>query len=236
MSDGRLPFSIKLQKFVGHVFHGLAHARLGLGPRLRTQVTERGLRAFRRAIFLNQVETRERDVEPRALGVFEQHELGVAIALIDFLQALILADAVFDVNDVVADLQVAEVRKERRDFRLLTLRARSHRIRFIKQIPSAEDGEVRFREQRSIGNIGFRERRGENFAGEVAGLVGITFAPASAASQAERNVVFGKDVGQALNFTGIGHGKQHLISLSGKLLHFFEHHGNRAVEARSGLG
>ena len=109
-------------------------------------MAERGLRAFGRTVFLDQVEPRQRNVKPRAFGVFEQHEFGVAVALIDFFQALILADAVFDVDDVVANLQIAEVGKERRDFRFLALRPRGHRIGFVEQIARAEDGEVRVRE------------------------------------------------------------------------------------------
>ena len=49
-------------------------------------MTQRGLGAFRRTIFLDQVEASEGNVKPRALGVFEQHELGIAVALIDFFQ------------------------------------------------------------------------------------------------------------------------------------------------------
>ena len=129
MTLRHLALRIELQQFVGHVLHGLADARLGLRPRRRAQMVQRRLRALRRAIFLHQVEPRERHVEPRALGIFQQHELGVAIALIDFLQPLILPDAVLDVHHVVADLQIAEVGKKRRDLRLLPLRPRGDQLR-----------------------------------------------------------------------------------------------------------
>ena len=132
VADGRLSFSVEFQQFVGHIFHGLAHAGFGFGPRLRAQMAERGLGAFRRPVFLNQIEARQRDVKARAFGVFEQHELGVAIALIDFFQALILADAVLDVDNVIADLQIAKIGKERRHFRLLPLR-RAKRPRRIRR-------------------------------------------------------------------------------------------------------
>ena len=116
MADGHFSFGVELEEFVGHIFHGLFYAGFGLGPGLRAEMTESWLSTFGRAVFLNQIEARERDVEARAFGVFEQHELGVAVALIDFFQALILADAVLDVDDVVADLEIAEVGKERGDF------------------------------------------------------------------------------------------------------------------------
>ena len=77
---------------------------------------------FRRPVFLDQVEAGQRHVETRAFGVFEQHEFGVAVALVDFFQSLVLADAVFDVDDVIADLQVAEVGKKCRDLGFLPLR------------------------------------------------------------------------------------------------------------------
>ena len=95
-------------------------------------MTEDWLGAFGRAIFLNQIEARERNVETRGVGEFEQHEFGVAVALIDFFQALILTDAVLDVDDVVSDLQIAEVGEERGDFGFLPLRTRCDCVRFVE--------------------------------------------------------------------------------------------------------
>ena len=55
---------IELEQLAGHVLHGLAHARLGLGPLLRAEPVEhRRGPGVGGAIFLNQVEARERDVE-----------------------------------------------------------------------------------------------------------------------------------------------------------------------------
>jgi len=79
-------------------------------------MTQDRLGAFGGAIFLNQVEARERDIEACGVGEFEEHEFGRTIAVIDFLQALILANAMFDVDDVVSDLEVAEVGKKCGDF------------------------------------------------------------------------------------------------------------------------
>ncbi len=176
---------VEFEQFVGHVFHGLAHAGLGLGPRCRAEMTQHRLGAFRRAVFLNQVEARQRNVEARGVGVFEQHEFGSAVALVDFFQALVLPDAVLDVDDVVADLQIAEVGEKRGDFRFLPLRAGGDGVGFVEQIARAEDGEIRVGEQNSVGNVGLGKRSGENVAGEVAGFVGVAFAAAGAAAQAE---------------------------------------------------
>jgi len=62
-----------------------------------------------------------------------------AVALVDFLQPLYCPIPVLDVDNVIADLEVAEVGKKRGHFRLATLRARNHRFGFVKQIARAEN-------------------------------------------------------------------------------------------------
>ena len=66
---------------------------------------------------------------------------------------------------------------------------------------------LRFRKDHAVGHVGLHQRGGQNFSREVSGLVGVAFAAARAAAQAERHVVLGEDVGQALDFAGVGHGK-----------------------------
>ena len=236
MALGGLALGVELEQFVGHVLHGLAHASFGLGPGRRAQMIQYRLGAFRRTVLLHQVEPRQRDIETRALGVFQQHEFRVAVALVDFLQSLVLPDAVLDVDDVVANLQVAEIGEKCRGLRFLPLRTRDHRIRFIEQIARAQDGEVGVRQHHTIGNVGLGQRGGEHFAGEIGSLVGITFSAARAAAQAERHGVLAENVGQAFDFAGVGHGNQHPLALRNLLLYFLEHGGNRAMEARRGLG
>ena len=148
-------------------------------------MTQNRLGAFGGAIFLHQIEARERNVEASGFGEFEQHEFGGAIAVVDFFQALILADAVLDVDDVVADLEIAEVGEEGGDFGFRALRTRGYGFGFVEEIARAEDGEIGFGEQNAIGNVGRGQRGGENFAGEVTGFVGVAFAAAGAASQLE---------------------------------------------------
>ena len=74
----RLARGVELEQLVGHVLHGLLHARLGLLPLLRAQPVQYRLHALRRAILLHQVESRERHIKPRAFGVLQDHELGGA--------------------------------------------------------------------------------------------------------------------------------------------------------------
>ena len=128
---GGASFSVKLEQLVGHVLHGLSHAGFGLGPGGGAEVIECWLGPFRRPVFLDQVEAREGHIEARAFRVFEQHEFRVAVALIDLFEALILPDAMLDVDHVVSDLKIAEVGEKCRGLGLLTLRTerRRHQIR-----------------------------------------------------------------------------------------------------------
>ena len=216
-------------------FMALRTRALVFAQAARAQMIQYRLRAFRRTIFLHQVEPRQRHIQPRALGIFEQHEFRVAVALVDFLQSLILPDAVLDVDDVVADLQVAEIGEECGGLRLLPLRARDDRLGLVEQIARAEDREIRVGQDDAVGDVGLGQRGGEHFAGEVRSFVGVTFAAARAAAQAERHGVLAENVGQAFDFAGVRHGDQDPLAVRDQLLHFLEHGGNRAVEAGRGL-
>ena len=95
------------------------HARLGLGPLLRAEpVQHRRGTGIGGAIFLNQVEPRERNVELGLLGEFQNHEFDGEAVLHNLFQALVLRDAVFHVDHVIADGQVAEVGDKGRGLRL----------------------------------------------------------------------------------------------------------------------
>ena len=118
-----LALRVELEQLVGHVVHGLLDARLGLLPVLRAQLVQlrRGA-GVGAAVLLDQVEPRERDVELGLVGELQNHELERRLAvLLDLAQAAVARDAVLDVDDVVADGEVAEVGDEGRG---LGLRAR----------------------------------------------------------------------------------------------------------------
>ena len=91
-------------------------------------MAEGRLCAFRRPILLHQVKARKRHIQTRALGILEQHEFGVAVALINLLQPVILPDAVFHMDHVVTNLEIAKIGKECRDLGFLPLRTRNHRL------------------------------------------------------------------------------------------------------------
>ena len=157
------------------------------------------------------------------------------VTLINFLQALILPNSVLHVNHVVPGLQIAEVREKRRDLRLLPLRTRRHRLRFVIQIARAKDDQVRIRQHDAVRNVSLRQRRGQHLARKIAGLVGVALAAPRAAAQTERNVVLGENLSQPLDFPSVRSRKQHLLALAVQLLHLFKHRRNRAMEARRRL-
>ena len=82
---------------------------------VRSQVTppsrsRPGRRAFAgAAIFLDQIQARERDVELGVARVFEQHEVALVVALRDLARAQESADAVRFVDHVIAGLQIRHV-------------------------------------------------------------------------------------------------------------------------------
>ena len=141
-----------------------------------------------------------------------------------------------DVDHVVAHLQVAEIGEKCGSLRFVTLGTRGDRLRLIEQVTRAQNGELRVGEGDTIGHVGLGQRGGKQFAGEVGSFVGVTLSAAGAAAQAERNSVLAENVGQALDFAGVGDGDQHSLAVRNQLLYFFEHGRNRAVEARCGLG
>ena len=229
---------VELEQLLGHVLHGLLHARLGLLPLLRAQPVEHRLHAFRRAILLHQVEARERNVQPRALGVLQHHELGgAAVFLRNLLQPLVLADAVLDVHDVIADREIAKVGEKGRDLRLLPLRMRQRNLRLVEQIARAEEHQVCLGQRDAFGHVGLDDGGRRNVFVEVGGLVDVDFAArlGRAAADAERQVVFVEDVGQPLDFAGAGDGEDNALAFAREPADFLGHGGNRAVKARRGL-
>ena len=238
MALGASAHRIELEQFVGHVFHGLLHARLGLLPLRRAQPVQNRLHAFRRAILLHQVEPRERHIQPRAFGVLQDHELGsCAVFLRNFLQPLVLSDAVFDVHDVVADREIAKVREKCRHLRLLPLRTSQRNFRLVEQIARAKQDQVRVGHDDAFGYVGLDDGRGRDIVGEVGGLVDEDFHAGlgRAAADAERQVVLVEDVGQALDFAGARNCEDHALAFARELADFFRHGGDRTVKAHGRL-
>ena len=121
MPSAALRCGVELDQLGGHVGHGFLDAGLGLLPGLRAQLVEDGRGAgLGGAVLLDEVEAGERDVELGGVGELEDHQLelgclyaaGAGGVVLDGAQAAVLGDAVFYVDDVVADGEVAEVGDE----------------------------------------------------------------------------------------------------------------------------
>ena len=103
---------VELEQLLGHVAHGLLDARLRLFPRRAAEAVERRPRAA--AVLLDEVEARHGDEQLVVARVAKLEELERLVRPDGhLLQADELADAVVDVDDEIADLQVAQVGEER---------------------------------------------------------------------------------------------------------------------------
>src|SRR5260370_32104175 len=110
-------------------------------------------------------------------------------------------------NDVIDNLQIAEVGEEGRGFRFLPLRSRRHQVRFVEQVACPKNREMRFRQNEAVGKVSLQQRSGENVAGKIRSFVSIAFSAAGAASQTIRGVVLGEHIGEALDFSPVGRSK-----------------------------
>ena len=102
---------VELEQLLGHVAHRLLDARLRLLPGRAAELVERRLGAA--GVLLNEIEPLDRDEELVFAVVAKLHELLDVRTDFDPLQPDEHADAVIDMDDEVADLEVAEVRQER---------------------------------------------------------------------------------------------------------------------------
>ena len=66
----------------------------------------------KRLIFLDQVEARERNVETGVVRIKQKHEFAGGAVGADLPQAFKLADAVIDVNHVIAGLEIGKIAEE----------------------------------------------------------------------------------------------------------------------------
>ena len=102
---------VELEQLLGHVAHGLLDLGLRAFPRGAAQPIDG--RLARAGVFLDEVEALDRNEELVFARVAELEELLGAVAHADLLEADEHADAVIDMDDEVADLEVAQIREER---------------------------------------------------------------------------------------------------------------------------
>ena len=117
MARRGLALGVKRQQLLRHVAHRFAHARLARFPDRRAQPVERRFHAAQRLIFLHQVDARQRHVELRVAGIFQEHELAGRAFDHHLPQPFELPDAVIHVDHVIAGLQIREIAEETRRLR-----------------------------------------------------------------------------------------------------------------------
>ena len=106
-----LSLGVEAQKLVGHLADLLFDSLFGLAERLAAQTIDLG-RAFPSRPFLDLVQAVDGQVQLVAPRVFDDDEIHGAFADVLVQKALISADAVLDVDDVVADFERAEILEE----------------------------------------------------------------------------------------------------------------------------
>ena len=95
------------------------------------------------AVLLDEVQARQGDVEFCFVGELENHQLdGDAGVFFDDAEATVAGDAVLDVNDVVADGEVAEVGDEGGGLGYAAADGARSDIGFVGEILRAEDDDL----------------------------------------------------------------------------------------------
>ena len=108
---------VEVQQLGGGVAHLLGGLAPGLVPLARAEPVQRRLLGADAGVARDQVQLRDRHVERRLVGVLEVQELArpPSPAQVDRRQAEVAADAVVDVDDRVADLELGQVLDQRVD-------------------------------------------------------------------------------------------------------------------------
>ncbi len=235
---GGVALGVELEQFAGHVLHGLAHAGLGLGPLLGAEPVEDGRgTGVGGTVFLDEIEAGERDVELGGFGEFENHEFDGEAVLHDFFEALVLRDAVFDVDDIVADGEVAEVGDEGRGLGALGLGAGGD-VGVVGEIVGAEEDEVGVGKADAGGELRAHDDGDAHVAGEIACFFKHGFAAAvhGAAAEAVRDLVLAQDSGHAFDVALVGGGEDDVRLQFHQLAELLGERGDGAMEAQGGAG
>ncbi len=140
---------------MGHLLDVFLHPRGRFGPTGAAQSIKPRHMAFGAAVSLNLVEPVERDVQFVAAGKFQDQIIAVEVLHREAFEALILGDAMLDVDDIVAHVEILQRGEERRGLTLrLRLMARCPWQRVL--LPSAR-ARRKFRRQESGGQIAVQD-------------------------------------------------------------------------------
>ena len=149
-----------------------------------------------RAVFLDEVEAGERDVELGLVSELEDHQLQRRLAmLLNDAQAAVLRDAVFDVDHIVADGEVAEVGDEGGGLGLAADNGAGLNVGVVHEIVCAEEndlacggaaiGVAQVENLHAVGDSRLHDDGRLQVAGKVARLAVDGLAPRSLRARAE---------------------------------------------------
>src|SRR5262245_31369088 len=110
------------------------------------------MHAFEHAVTLHEVHALEGHVEPRILGVAQQHELAAMPIRLDLTKSFELPDAVIHVHDKVARLEFRKIAEKTRSANLAA--GTLDRGGNVEKVSMTVNREIRFRKSNA-----FRKRR-----------------------------------------------------------------------------
>src|SRR6266850_673204 len=111
-SRRRFALRVESEQLIGHVFDRFARARFARIPGGAAEFIQRRMRTLEHTVVLDQIHSLQRDIKPRVVGVFEEHELAAMPVGFDQAKPFELTDAVVHVHDEIAGLQLGEVAEE----------------------------------------------------------------------------------------------------------------------------
>ena len=101
-----LALGVEFQEFVGHIDQPGSDSGLGAAPGLSAHAVQRRSGASRPVVPLHQVQPCQGDVQPRPIGVFDEHEIFLARTVFDLFLSQVPPDAVFVVDDKITGLKI----------------------------------------------------------------------------------------------------------------------------------
>ena len=241
---------VELQQFTGHVGHGLLDARLGLLPGLGAEFVElRRGPGVGAAILLDQVEARKRDVKLGLVGKLKDHEFERRLVMLfDDAQTAVTGDAVLDVNDVIADSQIAKVGDKCGGLGLAAGDGAGLDVSVVDQILRAEEDELtgggtavgvaEVEHLDAIGDGGLDDDRSAQVTGEIAGLRIDGGAARGLRARAETigHLVLLQETGETFDLALIRRGDENTRILLRERVNGLDQSGDIAVEALGGAG
>ena len=97
---------VELQQLLRHVANGPLGPGLSRDPGCSAEFVELGFRTFGGRILLNEVQSLERHKQPIAALIEQDH----AFLVVNEREAVVRADAVVDMDDVITRLEILKIR------------------------------------------------------------------------------------------------------------------------------